>query len=457
MVQNNVETIVAIATPPGKGGVGVVRVSGPLVPQIIPQILNQTLKPRQAYYASFYSEKSENQNTKDIIDQGIALYFQNPHSFTGEDVLELQGHGGPFVMEALVQRILDLGARLARPGEFSERAYINNKIDLLQAEAVADLINANSKAASKAAMRSLQGDFSRLVDALVRELIHLRMYIEAGIDFPDEEIDLLKEGQVFEKLALLKEQLNTLNIKAENGLKLSRGLKVVIAGKPNAGKSSLLNCLSGIDSAIVTHIPGTTRDLIKEEIIIDGLVIQLVDTAGIRDTENVIEQEGIKRTTQELALADHVIWVMDLSNESDQSEWKTIVPSGVKLTILCNKIDTIGSFPTDSIKNNEHEYSKLYISAKTGEGIPALLEHLKKILSTESTGEGNFLARKRHIEALNLAKVHLETGIQHYHVGNPELLAEELRLSQKALDEITGKFTPDDLLGKIFSEFCIGK
>lgn len=457
MVQNNVETIVAIATPPGKGGVGVVRVSGPLVPNIIPQILNQALKPRQASYSSFYGEK---QNAEDIIDQGIAIYFQNPQSFTGEDVLELQGHGGPFVMEALVQRILDLGARLARPGEFSERAYINNKIDLLQAEAVADLINASSKAASKAAMRSLQGDFSRLIEALVSELIHLRMYIEAGIDFPDEEIDLLKEGQVFEKLADLKQQLNTLAIKAENGLKLSRGLKVVIAGKPNAGKSSLLNRLSGIDSAIVTHIPGTTRDLIKEEIIIEGLVIQLVDTAGLRETGNVIEQEGIKRTTQELALADHIIWVMDINKDCKENEvekeWESIVPRDLKLTVLCNKIDTIGSFATDRIENNEDHF-KLYVSAKTGEGIPALLAHLKKILGAESTGEGNFLARKRHVEALALAKAHLEAGIQHYHVGNPELLAEELRLSQKALDEITGKFTSDDLLGKIFSEFCIGK
>lgn len=450
MVQNNVETIVAIATPPGKGGVGVVRVSGSLVPDIIPQILNQTLKPRQASYSSFYGEK---QNAEDIIDQGIAIYFQNPHSFTGEDVLELQGHGGPFVMEALVQRILDLGARLARPGEFSERAYINNKIDLLQAEAVADLINASSKAASKAAMRSLQGDFSRLIEALLSELIHLRMYIEAGIDFPDEEIDLLKEGQVFDKLAHLKQQLNTVCAKAENGLKLSRGLKVVIAGKPNAGKSSLLNRLSGIDSAIVTHIPGTTRDLIKEEIIIDGLVIQLVDTAGLRETVNVIEQEGIKRTTQELALADHIIWVMDIAEENTEAEWESIVPRGVNLTVLYNKIDMLCS----SVNIMQEDNHKIYVSAKTGEGIPFLLTHLKKILSAESTAEGNFLARKRHTDALMLAKMHLETGIQHYHIGHPELLAEELRLSQKALDEITGKFTSDDLLGKIFSEFCIGK
>jgi tRNA modification GTPase len=359
-------------------------------------------------------------------------------------------------MEALVQRILALGARLARPGEFSERAYINDKIDLVQAEAVADLINASSKQASKAAMRSLQGDFSRLIEGLVAELIHLRMYIEAGIDFPDEEIDLLKEGQVFEKLAQLNVQLHTLFVKAENGLKLSRGIKVVIAGKPNAGKSSILNRLSGMDSAIVTHIPGTTRDLIKEEITLDGLVIQLIDTAGLRETQNEIEQEGIKRTTQELALADHVIWVMDISEESVEKEWESIVPKNIKLTVLCNKIDTLNS-SANCRQDNHQDCFKIYVSAKTGEGIPLLLQHLKKTLGMESTGEGNFLARKRHIEALILAKQHLDIGIQHYQVGNPELLAEELRLAQKALDEITGKFTSDDLLGKIFSEFCIGK
>lgn len=454
MVQNNVDTIVAIATPPGRGGVGVVRISGPLVLRLMPQILRQAIKPRQACYLGFYN--TDQQSDDHLIDQGIAIFFQAPHSFTGEDVLELQGHGGPFVMEALVQRILALGARRARPGEFSERAFMNNKIDLLQAEAVADLIHANSEQASRAAMRSLQGDFSRLIEGIVDSVIHLRMYIEAALDFPEEEVAFLNEGHVFEKLQSLQKQIDDLCIRANQGLKMSRGIKVVIAGKPNAGKSSLFNRLSGLEAAIVTDIPGTTRDLLKEEIYLDGLVLQLVDTAGLRDSENEIEQEGIRRTKQELHLADHVIVVVDAcDSEFVFTEWKWLLPPGVKMTVIYNKMDVVQDF--SPMPQDIHQaYTCLYVSAKTGEGIPSLLVHLKSILGITVTIEGGFIARQRHIESLLLAKQHLDLGIKNV-LESPELLAEELRWVQRSLDEITGKFTSDDLLGKIFSEFCIGK
>ena len=447
MVENNVDTIVAIATPPGRGGVGVVRVSGPLVLNIITKILRQTIKPRQASHLAFYSPSG-------IIDQGIAIFFQGPHSFTGEDVLELLGHGGPFVMEALVHTILAWGARRARPGEFSERAFINNKIDLLQAEAVADLINAHSEQASRAAMRSLQGDFSRLIEGLVESVIHLRIYIEAALDFPEEEVAFLQEGHVLEKLQSLGEQLDDLCIKANQGVKMARGVKVVIAGKPNAGKSSLFNRLSGLDSAIVTDIPGTTRDVIKEEIQLEGLVLQLVDTAGLRDSDDQIEQEGIRRTKQELSLADHVIVVVDACEDDFLcSEWEGMLPPGVKLTVLYNKVDAL---ETQQRHDRDYQHKSMYVSAKTGLGIPLFLTHLKSILGATSTVEGSFIARRRHVEALLLAKQHLDIGVERA-LESPELLAEELRWVQRALDEITGKFTSDDLLGKIFGEFCIGK
>lgn len=450
MVEINVDTIVAMATPSGRGGVGVVRVSGPLVRAIILEILKQHLKPRFAYYLHFY-------DAEESLDQGIAIFFEGPRSFTGEDVLELQGHGGPFVMEALIQKILELGARVARPGEFSERAFINNKIDLLQAEAVSDLINAHSRQAARAAMRSLQGDFSQFVEQLTQSMIQLRMYIEATLDFPEEEIECLEEGHIAEKLKELQQQLQSLCTKVHQGLKLSRGLKVVIAGKPNAGKSSLLNKLSGLTAAIVTDIPGTTRDVIKEEIQIGNLMIQLADTAGLRDSVDAIEQEGIRRTQQELLLADHIIWMMDAEKEACiNPEWVPFVPEGVGVTVLCNKIDMTGA-AVQLIQNLEPAYTLIYVSVKTGEGLPVFLTHLQSTLGAECTTESNFIARQRHMDALLLAKKHLEQGIKQIAAGHLELLAEELRASQLAVDEITGKFTSDDLLGKIFSEFCIGK
>lgn len=456
MVENNVDTIVAMASPPGRGGVGVVRVSGPLVNSIIQDILRQDLKPRFAHFLDFY-DASQNST----LDQGIALFFKSPHSFTGEDVLELQGHGGPFVIEAIVQRILELGARIARPGEFSERAFLNNKIDLLQAEAVSDLINAHSKQAARAAMRSLQGDFSALIGKITQSIIYLRMYIEALIDFPDEEIEFLENAQVVQKLQDVQTQLDALCIKAHQSLKISQSIKIVIAGKPNSGKSSLLNRLSGLDSAIVTHIPGTTRDLIKEEILLGNWIIQWVDTAGLRESEDIIEQEGIRRTKQELLLADHVVWIIDSEKKSEENraierEWEDMIPEGTGLTVLYNKIDITG-IKAHTLQKEEQGYPIIYVSVKTGEGISLFLEHLENILGKECTTENIFLARQRHVDALTLAKRHMDTSLIQLEANKLELLAEELRGVQRALDEITGKFSSDDLLGKIFSEFCIGK
>lgn len=455
MVENNVDTIVAMATPPGRGGVGVVRVSGPLVLKIMKDMLGQSLKPRFAHYLAFYDTHREK-----TLDQGIAIFFENPHSFTGEDVLEFQGHGGPFVMGALIQRIQELGARIARPGEFSERAFIHNKIDLLQAEAVADLINASSEQAARAALRSLQGDFSRLIEILTRSVIHLRMYIEATLDFPEEEIEFLENGHVLKKLQDLQAQLTELCTKAHQGLKLSQSVKVVIAGKPNAGKSSLLNRLSGLEAAIVTHIPGTTRDVIKEEITLGNVTIQLIDTAGLRESTDIVEQEGIKRTQQELLSADHIIWITDADVDNPASsiepEWSSVIPKGAGLTVLCNKIDVTGA-SAGIVQNIECGYSTIYASVKTGEGIPLFLTHLQKTLGRAQTTENTFLARQRHVDALQLATRHIDRGLKQLNLGKLEFVAEELRCVQRALDEITGKFTSDDLLGKIFSEFCIGK
>lgn len=456
MVQNNdFDTIVAQATPPGYGGIGIVRVSGPAVPNIAKTLLKKIPVPKQAEYLGFYNPQGE------ILDQGIALYFKNPHSFTGEDVLELQGHGGPLVVQSLVQTAVQLGARLARPGEFSERAFLNNKIDLVQAEAILDLIHANSEQAAKSAIRSLQGEFSDAIHSLVELLIHLRMHVEAQIDFPDEEIEGHAENKMLSTIALLNEGIDKILKNAKTGALLAEGAKVVILGRPNAGKSSLLNALSGYEAAIVTDIPGTTRDLLREKICLDGLLLHLVDTAGLHSTEDIVEQKGIKRATEELIKADHLILVVDAttSKETDPKilfpEWVSIFPEKIPITVLYNKVDIL----KHEARLIQHEtYTLIYVSMKTKQGLSLLTEHLKSSFKFSMGTEGTFAARTRHVKALEEAKKHLDQAQKQLENHRAyELMAEELRFCQIHLDEITGKFSSDDLLGKIFSEFCIGK
>jgi len=455
MVQNEAETIVAKATARGQAGIGVIRISGSNTQQIAKQILGKVPKPRFAEYLSFSDLKGES------LDQGIAIFFPAPHSFTGEDVLELQGHGGPVIMDCLVKEAITAGARMATPGEFSLRAYLNNKMDLLQAEAVADLIHANSLQAARGALRSMQGAFSKRVEEIVQEVIKLRMFVEASIDFPEEELDFLNDGRIQEMLNNIRGKLEVVIAKAKEGTLLSEGVKVVIMGRPNAGKSSLLNALSGQESAIVTEIPGTTRDVLREHFVIDGLLIQLVDTAGLRMAEDIVEKEGVRRALQEMSLADHVILVVDGTENTETNpvalfpECLDKFPEGVGITVLVNKID---KHLEKARLEKKEGHTVLRVSAKTGEGLDLFRDHLKTVFSFSENSEGNFIARRRHLEALSIAKQHLLAGelqLKDYKAG--ELLAEELRLAQLALDQLTGKFTTDDLLGKIFSEFCIGK
>lgn len=462
---HNPDTIVAEATPRGRGGVGVVRLSGPKTVEIAERLLGRVPTIRQAEHLSFLDDQGA------CIDQGIALFFKAPYSFTGEDVLELQGHGGPVIMDTLVQAAVKAGARLAEPGEFSLRAFLNNKIDLLQAEAIADLINAHSQAAAKSALRSLQGVFSCLVQDLARDIMHLRVYVEAAIDFPEEEIDFLQDQKILGDLKKLLNQLENISAQARQGVLLSEGLRVVLTGRPNAGKSSLLNLLSGQDSAIVTEIPGTTRDVLREQISIEGLLIHLIDTAGLRKSVDAIEQEGIVRALKEISLADHVLLVVDATQTSESDPEKlyaeysreflegSISGAGVEITVLYNKIDQLTQSPlVQTKKSNNQIYTLIPVSVKTGEGISIFKNHLKKVLGFSENTEGNFMARRRHLESLSEAKRHLSVGgMQLRDSKAGELLAEELRLAQLALDSITGKVSSDDLLGEIFSEFCVGK
>jgi len=443
------DTIVAIATPPGKGGVGIVRISGPEVQQILRNLVGQIPSPRHAALASFLEADGV------IIDTGLVLFFPNPHSFTGEDVVELHGHGGLVVMDNLLKRVIELGARQARAGEFSERAFLNNKIDLTQAEAIADLIDAQSQQAARSAMQSLQGEFSKKIHHLVYEVIQLRTYVEAAIDFPDEEIDFLSDGKVAEWLATLLKELRTILTQATQGRILREGMSVVIAGQPNAGKSSLLNALSGQESAIVTAIPGTTRDVIREHINLDGLPLHIIDTAGLRATADGIEQEGIRRAWKEIEKAEVVLMIIDssesLMNQNKAIEELQAVVSNKPFLIIKNKID-LNHF-TPKIENNI-----IYLSAKTEEGVELLREELKKIAGYNPSSENQFIARRRHLEALKKAEQFLSIGQKQLHESAAgELLAEDLRQAQQALSEITGQFTSDDLLGSIFSSFCIGK
>ncbi|MBQ0759571.1 MAG: tRNA uridine-5-carboxymethylaminomethyl(34) synthesis GTPase MnmE [Gammaproteobacteria bacterium] len=449
------ETIAAIATPPGKGGVGIVRISGPKSQDIARAMLAvKTLTPRYAHYGNFLEATATGTAT---IDQGIALFFPGPNSFTGEDVLELQGHGGPVILDCVLRTAISLGARMARPGEFSERAFLNNKIDLAQAEAIADLIDSASEQAARQALRSLEGAFSKEINELVEAITMLRIYVEAAIDFPEEEIDFISDGRVANELNSIKLHLERVFSSAKQGSILREGMTVVIAGKPNAGKSSLLNALAGRESAIVTAIAGTTRDVLRENILIDGMPLHVVDTAGLRDSDDPVEQEGIKRAWAEIAQADRVLLVID-SNSALQEElsippeFDTFVKQK-KLSLIYNKCDLTGQAP--GIQDDT--ISRVYLSAKQNQGIDVLRAHLKSCVGYDD-GDTPFIARRRHIDALERGREHIFNGEQQlttYNAG--ELLAEELRLAQNALAEITGEFSSDDLLGRIFSSFCIGK
>jgi len=450
MTQHKTETIAAIATAPGKGGVGIVRVSGPKSNEIADNILGKKPQIRKAEYLSFTDANGE------AIDSGIALLFQKPHSFTGEDVLELQAHGGPVVLDLLLKRVLELGARPARAGEFTEQAFLNDKMDLAQAEAVADLIEAESAEAAKAAVRSLQGEFSQNIQNLVETLIELRLYVEASLDFPEEEIDFLSDGKVEAKLKTIEDALQDVFKSARQGCLLREGMTLVIAGRPNAGKSSLLNQLAGRESAIVTDIPGTTRDVLREHIQIDGLPLHIIDTAGLRESEDLVEQEGIKRAWKEIEQADRILLLVDDTHrDDDHLSIEEKLPAHIGVTRVFNKTDLSGRKAEIIEIENETDIA---LSAKNGDGIDLLKSHLKKCMGYEQSNEGRFMARRRHIEALDNAEQHLINGRHNLiELQAGELLAEELRMAQECLSEITGEFTSDDLLGRIFSSFCIGK
>lgn len=455
MLGQTQDTIAAQATPPGRGGVGIIRLSGPQALSIAEQLLGFTPKPRHAHYTPFLGEAGQE------LDQGIALYFPNPHSFTGEDVVELQGHGGPVIIDLLLQRCITLGARLARPGEFSERAFLNDKLDLAQAEAIADLIDSSSEQAARCALRSLQGAFSERVHALVEALIQLRIYVEAAIDFPEEEIDFLADGKVQADLETILSQLKQVRQEARQGSLLREGMNVVIAGRPNAGKSSLLNALAGRETAIVTDIEGTTRDVLREHIHIDGMPLHIIDTAGLRDAPDAVERIGIDRAWEEIRKADRILMMVDSSRSATTDpaqlwpELASHLDDFSHVTLIRNKADLTGE-PIGL--SQQGDYTLLSLSARDGEGVDLLRQHLKEVMGFSSTTEGGFMARRRHIDALERARELLETGAEQLQLhGAGELLAEDLRQAQQVLNEITGEFTSDDLLGRIFSSFCIGK
>ena len=456
-LERDSETIVALATPRGRGGVAVIRISGSNIQRVSTQLLGRIPKKRYAEYLSFLSEDGS------VIDEGLALYFPAPNSFTGEDVLELQGHGGPVVVDCLLKRVMQLGARLARPGEFTERAFLNSKLDLVQAEAISDLIDAESEQAARAAMRSLQGDFSRRINQMRDTLISLRTWLEAAIDFADENIDFLRDTEVVNKLHSILADIKEIKNLAKQGTLLQEGLNLAIVGPPNAGKSSLLNKLSAQESSIVTSFAGTTRDVIKEKIQIEGLLLNIVDTAGLRITTDEIEKEGIKRTLVEIVKADLILWVVDHTTTAieDSKFWKEQqtflkdIFTDKRIIIIRNKIDLKQE---KSSIDKELGFDVIKLSAKTGEGLTLLFNFLKKYAGYTVSSEGNFSARRRHLEALTNTEAALNNGLIKLKENQfPELLAEDLCLAQNYLGEITGQFTTNDLLGKIFSSFCIGK
>ena len=448
-MDNRIETIAAIATPPGNGGVGIIRISGQAVPEIAEKLLSRLPAPRQAIYSSFSDTDGS------AIDSGIAIYFPSPHSYTGEDILELQGHGGAVVMDMLLRHILSLGATLARPGEFTERAFLNNKLDLAQAEAVADLIESSTEQSVRSAQKSIQGVFSGQVNELVEELTSLRMYVEAAIDFVDEEIDFLTDGVVESRVVKLAEQIRQIQQTAKQGRLLRDGMTVVLAGKPNAGKSSLLNALAGHEAAIVTDVAGTTRDVLRERIQLDGMPLHIIDTAGLRESENVIEKEGVRRAHEEIKKADRILQIIDIRESETDQQLLDFLPKHIQTTKIYNKIDLTNVKP--EIQKTVDSY-KIYLSIKTGAGLGLLKQHLKQSMGYNEASEDVFIARRRHLEALSQASQFVDGALrqlQEYQAG--ELAAEDLRLAQNKLAEITGEFSSDDLLGKIFSSFCIGK
>ena len=444
----NKDTIAAIATASGAGGIGVVRVSGALSQQIAIAILGHCPIARYAAYLPFY----DTQQT--LIDRGIAIFYPNPNSYTGEDVLELQAHGGSALMQIVLSRCIALGARQAEPGEFTRRAFLNDKIDLAQAEAVADLINASTIEAARSAVRSLSGEFSNSINTVLAKLINLRMYVEACLDFPEEEIDFISQGKVAEKLDAIIAELKTVFAKAKQGSLLREGLQVVLVGQPNVGKSSLMNQLSGEEVAIVTPIAGTTRDTIKNTIQINGLPLNMIDTAGLRETKDEVEKFGIARTYRALENAQVALLLVDAAHGISETEKSilTRLPQQIAKIWVHNKIDTTQEKAKVLEKANEPH---IYLSAKTGEGIELLKQQLLKVAGFQQNAEGVFMARTRHLEALIQVEQHLSQAASN--INSAELVAEELRLAQEALSSITGEFTPDDLLGEIFSKFCIGK
>ena len=452
------DTIAAVATPPGRGGIGIVRLSGLAALAVARQVCGIDLQPRHAHFCSFHDAP----DGAEAIDSGIALYFHGPDSFTGEDVVELQGHGGPVVMDMILRRCCELGARQARPGEFSERAFLNGKLDLTQAEAIADLINSTTESAARSANRSLQGRFAKEIERLMGGVTELRAYVEAAIDFPEEEIDFLAEGGVLARLEQIMAQIDQVTAAALQGQLLSEGLRLVIAGQPNVGKSSLLNALSGRDSAIVTAQAGTTRDVLRQAVQLDGMPLHIVDTAGIREASGEVEQEGIRRAWLEIEAADHVLLVVDGSQPNPAparspalTELRARLPSATPITLVNNKCDLSGAPPgVDRVD----ELHCITLSAKTLQGLDLLREHLKQSAGYQPVEAGQFSARRRHLEALSRAREALLSGRQQLEgSGAGELLAEDLRACQRQLGEICGQFSSDDLLGEIFSSFCIGK
>ena len=455
MLDTKRDTIVAQATASGRGGVGIVRLSGPKSLDLAQSLIGFTPKARHAHYTPFLSQTGEQ------IDEGIALYFPGPNSFTGEDIFELQCHGGPVIIDLLIKEAVSLGARLARPGEFSERAFLNDKLDLTQAEAIADLIESSSEQAARCALRSLQGAFSDEINQLVELLTSLRIYVEAAIDFPDEEIDFLSDGKVLSDLKAIIAQVAEVQSRAHQGSLLREGMTVVIAGRPNAGKSSLLNALAGRETAIVTDIEGTTRDLLREQIDIDGMPLHIIDTAGLRDAPDQVEQIGISRAWEEIRKADRILVMAD-ARTTESTDPRELIPELSEhlddlrhITLIRNKIDLVNETASLDVIDG---VTQIRLSARENIGVELLQQHLKSVMGYQGSGEGAFMARRRHLDALEQATEVLNTGLwQLESNGAGELLAEDLRLAQQLLGEITGQVSADDLLGKIFGSFCIGK
>ena len=441
-------TIAAIATPPGNGGVGIIRISGTNVTEIAQKILNKPLKARHAIYSAFLDEDNS------VIDSGVCLYFPGPASYTGEDTLELQGHGGSVVLDMVLRRVISLGAQIAKPGEFTERAFLNGKLDLAQAEAIADLIQSTTEQSVRSAQKSMQGVFSDQINELVTELTELRVYVEAAIDFVDEEIDFLSDGIVENRIIRLIDKIQQIQKTAQQGRLLRDGMTVVLVGKPNAGKSSLLNALAGHEAAIVTDIAGTTRDILRERIQLDGMPLHIIDTAGIRESENLIEKEGIRRAHLEIQKADKILLLIDAREKEDDQILKSL-PTNIPVIKVFNKIDLINTDP--KLEKTENGY-KCYLSIKKNIGLDLLKAHLKDTIGFDTSADNVFLARRRHIEAIRIGSEFVESALTQLNINKAgELVAEDLRQAQISFAEITGTVSSDELLGRIFSSFCIGK